>query len=109
MSTRFVSTVVDVVRMTREAFDHLAPCLDDAKDFIPDGTSTVYLEPRTRAVNARGDEDARARKIKPAIDGDAADRPANRVGRKNIMPKQRFCHSHGCMGSHHSRLWETRA
>ena len=50
MSTRFVSTVVDVVRMTREAFDHLAPCFDDAKDFIPDGTSTVYLEPRTRAV-----------------------------------------------------------
>ena len=50
MSTRFVSTVADVVRMTREAFDHLAPCFDDAKDFIPDGTSTVYLEPRTRAV-----------------------------------------------------------
>ena len=44
------TSVVDVVRMTRAAFDHLAPCFDEAADFIPDGTTTVYLEPQTRAV-----------------------------------------------------------
>ena len=40
----------DIVRMTIKAFNHLAPLFDCAKDFVPDGTTIVYLEPRTHAV-----------------------------------------------------------
>ena len=36
--------------MTIVAFGYLAPYFDEAKDFVPDGSTIVFLEPRTRAV-----------------------------------------------------------
>ena len=40
----------DIVRMTNVAFGYLAPYFDEAKDFVPDGSTIIFLEPRTRAV-----------------------------------------------------------
>ena len=48
--TKSVDPAENIVRMTRAAFDYLAPCFDAAPDFVAWHATRVYLDPRTRAV-----------------------------------------------------------